>query len=95
MTRFLDQFPIQAARLSDPSQPLTDLRGVFAGAWAGGLHVEDDLRQGTPATVRSTARELILHMGRRYILTPGGSALTTTPLSNLRAVRSAVEGGGL
>lgn len=95
MTRFLDQFPVQAARLTDTSQPMPDLRGLFGGALAGGLHVEDHLLRGTPAAVRGTARELILHMGRRYILTAGGSALTTTPLSNLRAVRSSVEGGGL
>ncbi len=95
MTRFLDQFPVQAVRLTDNSQPLTDLRGLFSRAWAGGLHTEDDLRRGTPATIRSAARDLMLHMGRRYILTAGGSALSTTPLSNLRAVRSSVEGGGI
>jgi uroporphyrinogen decarboxylase len=95
ITRFLAEFPVQAARLSDTSESLGDLRSSFAGTWGGGLHVEDDLRQGTPAMIRSSARDIMLQMPRRYVLTSGGSALTTTPLSNLRAVRSAVEGGGV
>jgi uroporphyrinogen decarboxylase len=95
MTRFLTEYPVQAVRLSDTSQSLVDLHGLFSGTWAGGLHTETDLRQGTPAMIRGLAREIMLHTPRRYILTSGGNALTTTPLSNLRAVRSAVEGGGL
>lgn len=94
ITRFLTEYPIQAARLTDTSQSLADLRGIFSGTLAGGLHTEQDLRQGTPATIRGRAREIMLQVPRRYILTSGGQALTTTPLSNLRAVRSAVEGGG-
>jgi uroporphyrinogen decarboxylase len=94
ITRFLAEFPVQAVRLSDTSQSMVDLRSLFEGTWAGGLHVEEDLRQGTPATIRGKAREIMLHVPRRYMLTSGGNALVTTPLSNLRAVRSSVEGGG-
>ncbi|MDZ4768956.1 MAG: uroporphyrinogen decarboxylase family protein [Chloroflexota bacterium] len=65
---------------------------LFGGAVCGGLTRDSHLHNGTPSTIRQAAREAIAAAnGRRLILGAGGAALITTPQSNLRAVRQAVE----
>jgi uroporphyrinogen decarboxylase len=67
-------------------------KGQFARAVCGGLDHHAHLLLGTPGLIRQTAREAItLTGGRRFILSAGDAALISTPLSNLRAVREAVE----
>jgi uroporphyrinogen decarboxylase len=62
------------------------------GAVCGGLAQWEHLHQGTPTTVRDAAREAIHQTNaRRFILSTGCVAMITTPLSNIRAVREAVE----
>lgn len=62
------------------------------GAVCGGLAQWEHLHQGTPTTVRDAARDAIHHTNaRRFILSTGCVTMITTPLSNIRAVREAVE----
>ncbi|HEX2619073.1 MAG TPA: uroporphyrinogen decarboxylase family protein [Phototrophicaceae bacterium] len=92
MFRFASSYRTQGVNWSDQQPDLSMLRAQFDGAICGGLDIELHLRQGTPATIRDTARTMMQQSGnRRLILTGNGAALTTTPASNLRAVRDAVE----
>ncbi len=66
-------------------------RLLFEGALCGGLSSEDHIHLGTPATIRSAAREAVEQMnGKRLILSGGCVIPITSPLSNIRAVRDAV-----
>ncbi|MBC8171250.1 MAG: hypothetical protein H7X77_06245 [Anaerolineae bacterium] len=90
MFRFTSSYNAQALNVAETD--LTIVRPLFGGAICGGLDIELQLRQGTPTTIRDGVRKAIFQMSqRRLILTGGSSALATTPLSNLRAVRDAVE----
>jgi len=69
-------------------------RSQLFGAACGGIAAREQLHDGTPATILDHARSALQRCGgRRLILAPGSPALITTPLSNLRALRQAVEPG--
>ncbi|PJF28365.1 MAG: hypothetical protein CUN53_00575 [Phototrophicales bacterium] len=72
---------------------LSDAKLIFSGALCGGISSNQHLHYGTPNVVKEVARDAIQQMGnRRLILAAGGLIPVTTPLSNLRALREAVEG---
>jgi uroporphyrinogen decarboxylase len=61
-----------------------------------GLSPEAHLHRGTPQSIGSVARsQITLAGGRRLLLAAGGAVPVTSPVSNLRAVRSAVESATL
>ena len=61
----------------------------FPGLVVGGLS-QRDMVEGTPETVRALAREALATMGgRRVCLSTGCVMMTTTPWSNIRALREA------
>ena len=65
------------------------------GAVCGGLGHWDPVHNGTPAEVRSEARNAIDQTGaRRFILSTGCVSMVTSPTSNIRAVRDVVNGNG-
>ena len=65
---------------------------MIPGAVCGGLSDWDDLHQGTPALLARAARDCLrLTDSRHFILAGGGDGYITTPLSNLRALRSIVD----
>lgn len=71
---------------------LTMGKALFDGAVCGGLARSEHLLLGTPALIRDTVRDAIRGTGgRRLIIGTGCVTSITTPLSNLRAVREAVE----
>lgn len=64
----------------------------FKGAVSGGLGRWDPMHGGTPVEVRAQARQALEQTnGRRFVLSTGCVIMTTTPLSNIRAVREVVE----
>ncbi len=87
-------YPVQAINWHDretvPS--LADGKLKFDGAVSGGLGRWNPMHNGTPVEVREQARRAIEETnGRRFILSTGCVIMTTTPLSNIRAVREVVE----
>lgn len=71
-------------------------RSQLTGAACCGVSAREQLHDGTPASVLNRARAARqLCGGRRFILAPGSPLLVSTPLSNLRALRQAVEHGGM
>lgn len=76
----------------DTEPELAQGKTLFSGAVCGGLSRWDHLHQGTPSSIREAARDAMQKTNcRRFILSTGCVAMITTPLSNLRAVREAVE----
>jgi len=64
----------------------------FSGAVCGGLSHWDPVHNGTPAEIREQALQMMEQTGRRrFILSTGCVMMITTPWSNIRAVREAVE----
>jgi uroporphyrinogen decarboxylase len=97
MFKTVSQYPVQSInwhdRESEPDLAMGKL--MFKGAVCGGLARWDHLHQGTPVLVRDMAREAMTQTnGRRLILSTGCVSMATSPLSNLRAVRQAVESVG-
>ena len=87
-------YPVQAInwhdRETDPD--LTAGKLKFAGAVCGGLGRWDPVHNGAPGEIRAQARDAIEKTGgRRFILSTGCVAMITSPSSNLRAVREAVN----
>jgi uroporphyrinogen decarboxylase len=75
------------------SAELPQANSLYAGAVCGGLNDYDDLLRGTPALLRSIIRDALEQVdSRRLILSGSGDGFITTPISNLRAVRSIAEG---
>lgn len=71
---------------------LAKAANIFSGAACGGLNDCADLLQGTPALLHSVIRDAIQQCdSRRLILSGSGDGYTTTPISNIRAVRSIAE----
>ena len=94
MFQFVDQFKAQAVNWHDQeTEPDLSLgRSQISGAACGGLSQWEHLHNGTPTTIRDAARQAIqLTSGRRFILSTGCVTLITSPQSNIRAVREAVE----
>lgn len=94
MFKFAHELNAQVVNWHDQkSEPtLSQGKTLFDGAVCGGWDQWDHLHQGTPTTVREAARTAIADTnGRRLILATGCVTLVTSPLSNLRAAREAVE----
>ena len=90
---FLD-YPVQSLNWHDrETEPnLATGKTKFKGAVCGGLGHWDAVHNGTPSDVRTQARDAIQQTeGRRFILSTGCVTMITSPLSNLRAVRDAVD----
>ncbi|MBE2268483.1 MAG: uroporphyrinogen decarboxylase [Anaerolinea sp.] len=94
MFKFAPEYKVQAVNWHDRKcEPdLAMGKTLINGAVMGGLAQWEHLHQGTPTTVREAAREAIHQTNnRRFILSTGCVTLITTPLSNIRAAREAVE----
>ena len=94
MFKFAHELKAQVINWHDQKSEPTLAQGktLFDGAICGGLAQWDHVHQGTPTAIREAARAAIHETnGRRLILSTGGNALITSPLSNIRAVREAVE----
>ena len=94
MLHLFNDFPVQILNWEDQDTRPSLERGqaIFKGAVCGGLSDREHLQLGTPAIIRDTVRQLIQSMNsRRCILTTGNSMPIISPLSNIRAVRDAVE----
>jgi len=73
---------------------LGDLRNMSSAVACGGLHDTQDLLLGTPGLLQSRVREALQQSeARRIILSGSGAGFITTPLSNLHALRAAVQKG--
>jgi uroporphyrinogen decarboxylase len=94
MFRLFTDFKAQAINWHDRETEPTLAQGksMFKGAVCGGLSRWEHVHQGTPAIVRDVARDAMQQTGsRRFILSTGCVVMTTSPLSNLRAVREVAE----
>lgn len=94
MFKFVHQYRAGVVNWHDQrTEPsLTQGRTLIDGAVCGGLSLVDHLHFGTPALIRSAAREVFEQTNsRRLILGTGGALPLTTPLANIRAVRDAVQ----
>lgn len=97
MFQFATQFNVPAVNWHDQDTEPDLLKGrsQITGAACGGLSQWSHLHQGTPHTIKDAVREAItLTNGRRLILSTGCVTLVTSPVSNIRAVREAVESEG-
>lgn len=87
-------YPVQALNWHDQetTPDLATGKLQFPGAVCGGLSRWDPVHHGSPMAIRQQARESFeLTNHRRLILSTGCVIMTTTPQSNIRAVREAVE----
>lgn len=94
MFKFASEFKVQGINWHDANtEPdLAQGKTLFDGAVVGGLSQWDHLHLGTPSTVREAARAAMQRTNsRRFILATGCVTMVTTPLSNIRAAREAVE----
>lgn len=98
MFKLVGGYPVQVINWHDQeTEPDLALgKSMFAGAVCGGLSRWQHVHYGTPTTVRDQARQAINQVnGRRFILSTGCVTMITSPLSNIRAVREAVELAGV
>jgi uroporphyrinogen decarboxylase len=98
MFQFAAQFNVQAINWHDrDTEPdLPKGRSQIRGAACGGLSQWEHLHYGTPSSIKDAVREAItLTNGRRLIVSTGCVSMITSPLSNIRAVREAVENTGV
>ena len=96
MLKLFANLPIQALNWDFGAAPdqLDDVRSQFRFALCGGLS-DADLLHGSPALIRSAASALISRSeSRRFILAGSGPGNISMPISNIRAVRGAVEAAG-
>lgn len=71
---------------------LTHAMSLYGGATCGGLNDHQDLLFGTPSLLQASMRDALEQSDqRRLILSGSGEGQVTTPISNIRAVRSMVE----
>ncbi len=94
MFRLTSQLPVQAINWHDQeTEPdLAQGKSIYNYAVCGGLSRWQHVHHGTPTSVREQARTAINQTnGRRFILSTGCVTMITSPLSNIRAVREAVE----
>lgn len=88
------EYPVQVINYHDRETGLTlgEAKLKFDGAVSGGIGRWTPMHDGTPAEVRAQARQAIEQTnGRRFVLSTGCVIMTTTPTSNIRAVREVVE----
>jgi uroporphyrinogen decarboxylase len=86
-------YPVQAVNWHDRETSPAINAGVrlVKGAVCGGLGRWDAVHNGTPDDVRAQAQDAIQKMGGvGHILSTGCVMMTTTPISNIRAVRESV-----
>ncbi len=94
MFDLIADYPIQVINWHDRECGLSLAEGRlrFGGVVSGGLGRWNPMHNGTPVDVRTQAREAIEQThGRRFLLSTGCVIMTTTPQSNIRAVREVVE----
>ena len=94
MFKFATQLNVQAVNWHDQdTEPdLVTGRSQLQGAACGGLSQWTHVHNGTPSSVREAVREASRTTNsRRLILSTGCVTMITSPMSNLRAVREAVE----
>ncbi len=94
MFKFASELNVQGINWHDANtEPdLAQGKTLFDGVVVGGLSQSDHLHLGTPGTVREAARAAMQRTNcRRFILATGCVTMVTTPLSNIRAAREAVE----
>jgi uroporphyrinogen decarboxylase len=94
MFKFVHELKAQVVTWQDQKSEPTLAQGktLFDGAVCGGLAQEDQVHLGTPSTIREAVRTAIHDTGgRRLVVSAGGAVAATSPLSNIRAVREAVE----
>ena len=87
-------YPVQVVNWHDQDTwpSLREGQERFSGAVCGGMQRWEDLVRGTPDQIRLRAREAIDQTGgRRFILGTGCVTPIVAPLSNIRAVREAVD----
>jgi uroporphyrinogen decarboxylase len=94
MFHLIKDYPVQGVgwRTFDNHPDLPQGKSQILGAVCGGLSRWDDLQHGTPSTIRATIHSALQTVNeRRMIVTAESFVPLTVPLSNLRAVRAAVE----
>jgi uroporphyrinogen decarboxylase len=87
-------YPVQVWNWHDRDTPpaLHDALPKVKGAVCGGLARDDTMLRGTPDDVRREIADAVAQTGgRRLIIGTGCVTLVTTPESNLRAARAAVD----
>ena len=97
MLNLTSELPVQAFNWDTRAGAvkLSQVNGLYSGATCGGLHDDEDLLRGTPSLLHSVIRDALEQTdSRRLILSGSGDGYVTTPISNVRAVRSVVEGAG-
>ena len=95
MFRLCSQLPIQAInwRDQDAEPDLAQGKLQFNYAVCGGLSHTQHMHYGTPSSIREQIRSAMAQANnRRLILSTGSALMVTTPLSNIRAVRDAIQG---
>lgn len=94
MLQQLGSLHVQAVNWCDQSSAIS-----LDGGWratnkavCGGLDTTTHIRFGTPTSVKQAAREALdITGGKRFILGAGNPMDLTSPVSNIRAAREAVE----
>ncbi len=95
MLSLFSDLPIQALNWDTriETDGLTKAKSQFNFASCGGLNDADDLLSGTPALLSSVIWDALNKSEtRRFILSGSGAGFVNLPISNIRAVRSIVEG---
>ena len=94
MLKLVGDLQIQAYNwdLGAGSFELPEAMSLYGGATCGGLSDQKDLLFGTPSLLQASLRDALEQSDqRRLILSGSGEGQVTTPISNIRAIRSAVE----
>ena len=94
MFNTLLDYPVQAVNwdITNQRPDLPQGKSLLRGAVCGGLRAKPDIQTSTPAMLRNVVREAALSVNkRRLILAADDPVPVTTPLSNLRAVRTAAN----
>jgi uroporphyrinogen decarboxylase len=95
MFDLVSDYPVQAINWHDQETPpsLSEALPRSPGAVIGGLHRVDSMLRGTPEQVQKEAKAAIEATGgRRLILGTGCVMQVNTPLSNILAGRTVVDG---
>ncbi|MDE2637657.1 MAG: hypothetical protein OXI30_14950 [Chloroflexota bacterium] len=94
MLKLLGGLKVQAFNwdVSAGSIALPEAMSLYDGATCGGLNDQSDLLHGTPSLLQASMRDAQDQCDqRRLILSGSGEGQVTTPISNIRAIRSMVE----
>lgn len=94
MLRLFSQIPAQVINWDtrEGHPDLSRYRSIFSKTVCGGLSDWADLHQGTPSSIQDAVRQAVQHtQGSSFILGGSDMGYITTPIANIRAVRSLVE----